>query len=784
MSSSASVEQPSCPRWFWPALLGICLVGAVLRFLLRTDYLAHNPLAAHPLVDALTYWNWAGRIAAGQLSDGVPFFSAPLYPYLLGLLRAGGGELSTVYTIQILIDLVTAGLLAWIARLRFGPSVGLLAAAIFLLMLEPASFCLRVLASTLQLALICLAWLALLAAQRRTSLPRGILAGAALGLLALSYPPAMLCLPIFGLWWWWIAGRKPADAVRAAICVVAGLAVISPATIHNYRVSGEFFPIQSVLGINFRQGNGPGATGIITMIADTSGDREELFRTAQLDFRRTHGRDGSWKEIDSYYRDQALAYWREDPLRTARLFARKAYWFLTGRNYGDIYQPTMEIDEGLTTRFRLMPLHTAWLIPLALVAVAVWLRRFVKYLPELMLFGVPLLVVVVFWFSPRYRLPAIPVLVVAGAWVLWQGLHWRGRRWWSVAAGLALAVGVGLGFVNRAIGFDRLEPFRAEFRNAVGLALHRLNTDTSLGSGEAPGSSAELAEAATWYRKALEANPRFPEAHANLGNVLARLGRSVEALQHLQLAVRANPKNAVFHDQLGRVLVRQQRIDEAVQHFRTAVRLNPNHARLRNNLGNALLLIDEPAAAIEQYTAALEIEPAYAEAHFNLGRVLAVEGDAEVALQHMTQAARFNPKLSEAHEWTARILLSQGRIHDGIAALRRAYALAPQNDSVANDLAWYLATTPGLSRADRARSVELARQAVTQAPHPDHGRLDTFAAALAANGRFDEAVRTLGRAISLAEQRGARQQAEQYRQRLELYKARKPYVESITPTAP
>ncbi|MFQ5807656.1 MAG: hypothetical protein ACE5I3_14520, partial [Phycisphaerae bacterium] len=173
-SPTAAAGQPSCPRWFWPALPGVCLVGAVLRFLLRAEYLANHPFAASPRVDALTYWNWAGEVASGKLSDGMPFFSAPLYPYLLGLLRASGAELPTVYTIQILLDLSTAGLLAWIARLRFGPVVGLLAAAIFLLMLEPASFCLRVLPSTLQLPLVCLAWHALLAVQRRTSLPRGV----------------------------------------------------------------------------------------------------------------------------------------------------------------------------------------------------------------------------------------------------------------------------------------------------------------------------------------------------------------------------------------------------------------------------------------------------------------------------------------------------------------------------------------------------------------------------------------------------------------------------------
>ena len=115
----------------------------------------------------------------------------------------------------------------------------------------------------------------MLHAQRRGRLGWGILAGAALGLLALSYPPAMLCLPLLALWWWWNHGRNWRGVARAAACVAGGAAVIAPATIHNYRTSGEFFAIQSVVGINFRQGNGPGANGTITMIAGTSIDREK-----------------------------------------------------------------------------------------------------------------------------------------------------------------------------------------------------------------------------------------------------------------------------------------------------------------------------------------------------------------------------------------------------------------------------------------------------------------------------------------------------------------------------
>ncbi|MFQ5807549.1 MAG: hypothetical protein ACE5I3_13970, partial [Phycisphaerae bacterium] len=90
----------------------------------------------------------------------------------------------------------------------------------------------------------------------------------------------------------------------------------------------------------------------------------------------------------------------------------------------------------------------------------------------------------------------------------------------------------------------------------------------------------------------------------------------------------------------------------------------------------------------------------------------------------------------------------------------------------------------GLPKTDRALAVKLAEQAVAQASEPSPDRLDTLAAALAANGRFGEAVRTVEKAISLAEEVGATQKAERFRQRLALYKAGKPYVESVTSMDP
>ena len=86
-----------------------------------------------------------------------------------------------------------------------------------------------------------------------------------------------------------------------------------------------------------------------------------------------------------------------------------------------------------------------------------------------------------------------------------------------------------------------------------------------------------------------------------------------------------------------------------------------------------------------------------------------------------------------------------------------------------------LATASDESLRDGARAVELAR-GVNQATG---GRvpqvLDALAAALAANGEFEEAVRVAASAVELAAAQGQQALAQEIRARGEGYRQRRPF---------
>ncbi len=139
----------SSPRWLL-ILLGL---GAAVHGWILAQQLAGAPFARVPMVDAEVYWDWAGVLAGGQWQGDTPFFSAPLYPYLLGVLRSLGAGLTAVYLLQLVMHLCTSALVWWVGRERFDGRTGLLAATLWLLAQGPAYANLRILAGPVQTGL-------------------------------------------------------------------------------------------------------------------------------------------------------------------------------------------------------------------------------------------------------------------------------------------------------------------------------------------------------------------------------------------------------------------------------------------------------------------------------------------------------------------------------------------------------------------------------------------------------------------------------------------------------
>lgn len=597
------------------ALLG---VGIVSQALIVSQQLAADPLALVPVNDALVYWQLAGDIAAGRLVGSTPFLSAPLYPYVLGILRALGCGLAAVCVLQAALHVATTGLLFRAVDRRFGFAAGLAGAAIYLALLEPAYYTSRILSCTLQLFLVVLLWARMNAARERPGIGSAIGLGVVAGLCALANPTMLAAVPLIALWTAWISGWKRAGLV-AALAVIT----VAPATLHNWLACHELVPISAQGGVTFFQGNAPGAQGTYQAIEGIAEGRMRQNQDARALARAET--DGSWSATSAHYFREGFDTWRDDPGAALRLAGRKLRYFVTGRNYGDIYVPALEVEDGMASRLALAPIESAWLVLPALLMLGFLLRDPRRSFPEALLVLVPLLTVVMFWYSPRYRIPAVPILAILAGLSITQIASARAR---FVAIASAWILSIASGAWNARTGFDEKDPLRPQHDLLVGSAL--IERD-------------RLEEAERRFRSALAGGNR--EAAPALADVLRRLGRSGDALEMLAEIVREQPRSAYAHRSHAVALAEAGRFAEAESEFRATIAIDPDDWEALSGLGNVLSATSRFEEAIAMYRSAIEKNPAYAEAYFNLGVVLREHGLIGDGGDELREALRLDPTL-------------------------------------------------------------------------------------------------------------------------------------------
>ncbi|MFT5049331.1 MAG: hypothetical protein ACI8QZ_000723 [Chlamydiales bacterium] len=627
----------SASRAFWLIALGLSALVALTQALALRSGWESNPLAQTPLMDAEVYWRWAGAIARGELQAETPFVSAPLYPYLLGALRFLGADVFSVCALQIALHAATGLLLAIAGRRAFGPGVGLLAACLYFGTSDPAYYTARILSSSTVALLSTLTLVAAQAVAQRASVARAAGLGIAVGALCLGHPPMLVSVPLFALW----AGWQAEDA-RWRPCVatlIVALATIAPATIHNFRATGEVIPISAQAGITFYHGNQPGADGTYSVAQGVSTDRGQQNIDA-LDRARQATGDGSWKSASQHFFGLGLDYWRDSPIEAARLFMRKAYWFLSGRVYGDIYMPVLEREHDLPVQSRWAPIPLALLTWSGILATWMLLRDPRRHLPIALLTGVPLLVVCVFWYSPRYRLPAAPTLALAAAYALVEIRHWRERPRAALALTLGfVAAGTAL-LVNPSMGFDSSSRYQAQFDYALG----NLYLET-----ERP------EQARACFLRGREAG----HAHSAvaLADLKRRAGDPAGAVAELERAVEVNPSDAYARRSLATALAESSRWAEARKQFEASLALDPNNWTAVTGLGNVFLNDGQIELAIRQYEQALALNPDFGDARFNLAMAYANHSRPkriDLALAQVREALRRDPqhaRCQEALEW-------------------------------------------------------------------------------------------------------------------------------------
>lgn len=250
--------------------------------------------------------------------------------------------------------------------------------------------------------------------------------------------------------------------------------------------------------------------------------------------------------------------------------------------------------------------------------------------------------------------------------------------------------------------------------------------------------------------------------------------RAMEAINLLEPLVERSPESFVLAELLAKACATAGLREYAQRTAMNALSLHPQSADAHVLLAWVLGGRGALPQAVQACGEALGLAPGNEQARnllHELKDALAREQAENAALARTLESTP-----DEVGAWftLGTRLIRWGRLADGLGVLKDGLARNPEDPALASALAWHLATLPDSDLRDADEALRLARIACRGTLESNPNALDTLAAALAAVGRFDEAVETAQRAAKLAEQSGDQRLAAVIGRRLRAYRANQP----------
>lgn len=584
----------------------VLLAILTLAFALRLAHLwavRDQPFFASLVMDSQEYDRWAQGIAAGDwLGSGV-FFQAPLYPYLLAAVYALlGHRLALVYLLQIALAVAGCWALYRAGREMGGEGTGL-GAALLAAVYGPFLFYdVQLLKESLAVTVTAFLLWVLAAARTRPGLEVWLGAGLLLGVLALLRENALLVLPFLLPIGWHLEDRWRGLARRGGAMVAGLLLALLPVAIRNGIVGGDFLPTTSQGGVNFYIGNHAGADGTYQPIVPGKQipelERKEPARVAE----QALGRPLSAGEVSRYWLGQGLTWVRSHPGDFLRLQIHKLGLFWSWYELPDAVD--YYYAKTLSPPLRLPLLEFGGAVILALAGLVLARRRLGDFAPAL-LFALGWMVsTVIFFLFSRYRLPAVPALLIFGGVTLAEiPAAWQRRRREAV---ILIAVCLAAVLLPRLVGFEprmdlvhynlgRLyeeqgDPEKAQTEYQAAFVLNPKDFLACLNLGNLAARQRDWPTALRFYERAAALEPRSDDVQSNLGGAWLAAGDFARAEEHLDRALALNPKNLPALQNKTLLLARRGDLAGARELNRRLLEIDPENPaglRLKARLGQA-----------------------------------------------------------------------------------------------------------------------------------------------------------------------------------------------------
>jgi len=549
----------------------VLVLAAVLRVAYLLEYKSRVPYYSELIVDSYYYDQWAQRVVAGKGYGPMPFYMAPLYPYVLaGIYKVFGHDVGIVYVLQMGIGLFNTYLVYVLARRFFGHGAGVAAMVVMNLYGPLVYLESKVLTETLAICLNLLGIVTFLGAIESGRARSFLISGVVLGLSIVCRPNALLTVVLFMIWvvvrcwrwerFWW----------RSFVPLVLGVVLmIAPVTVRNYVVGKDLVVLTSNGGIVFYQANNPGANGVSTALGGFSGSIMTQQAEEMEIASKALGRSVKPSESAAYWFRRGLEFVREEPGAFAKLIGKKMIW--------SVHNTEARCSFNIYLERRLVPVLRLLGLPFSIlggIGLYGWICARRRRIPGESVLGIYVVSVflslIIFSVSSRYRVPAVPVMAVYAGFGLVHLAHIV--RTLDVRGMVLPAVCLLGTHLISLIPYPAPVLAGIDYNN-LAYSYRRAN---------------RLKEAEIYYRGAIRLNPELAWAHSGLAYTLAKRGRTREAIKEYTEAVRLSPGDADTHFNLGCLFGEIGALDAEIEQYREALRINPRLGEAHINLAVAL----------------------------------------------------------------------------------------------------------------------------------------------------------------------------------------------------
>jgi serine/threonine-protein kinase len=226
--------------------------------------------------------------------------------------------------------------------------------------------------------------------------------------------------------------------------------------------------------------------------------------------------------------------------------------------------------------------------------------------------------------------------------------------------------------------FGFLSP-RDYYPKAKAAAIRALEIDNTLAEAHASLAEATLKYDWNWpqaereYRRAIELNPSYAEAHLAHGTYLESLGRFVEAIAERKRAFELDPLSAGVAADVGYPMYYAGKHDQAVHFYRSALELDPSFFWAHLWIGQAWVQKGMYPEAIAEIKKAVDLSGRSTRPIATLGHAYAMSGQKAEAYKLLNELQARSKQKYVSPYYTALIYAGLGEIDQAFEYLEQAF---------------------------------------------------------------------------------------------------------------